>query len=358
MKGLSAPTTLIVDRTHMGRRASGLERITRDLFSEEALAPLNVVGADAGVSRGAIVVGQMLRNPARAITQPKTLWAFPGYPPAPLFSLALRERTVFYVHDLFLITRSADLNRAARLYMAPLFRLALRRLRYFLTNSQTTAAALRAHVRPEASIRTYRPRIANVFGLTPQQFTPNGHDRPLRLGAVGTLEPRKNFQAAAAIRTALAERLGRPVELHIIGRPGWGDDHAALAQEEGLHLHGFLADEAARAVIKSFDLYLCTSHDEGLGLPLLEVQYAGLPVIAPDQPVFWEVLDRSGLFIDPRDPPAAAAQIAALLERPDWRTSARQAALANTARWNEAADRDRSETIALLTALLGPARRA
>lgn len=31
---------IVVDQTHMARRASGIERVTRELFSSEALAPL------------------------------------------------------------------------------------------------------------------------------------------------------------------------------------------------------------------------------------------------------------------------------------------------------------------------------
>ena len=31
---------IVVDQTHMARRASGIERVTRELFSREALAPL------------------------------------------------------------------------------------------------------------------------------------------------------------------------------------------------------------------------------------------------------------------------------------------------------------------------------
>ena len=54
-----------------------------------------------------------------------------------------------------------------------------------------------------------------------------------------------------------------------------------------------------KRVLEAADVYLCTSHDEGLGLPLLEAQFAGLPIVAPDKPVFREVLAGSGTFIDP-----------------------------------------------------------
>jgi hypothetical protein len=37
-------------------------------------------------------------------------------------------------------------------------------------------------------------------------------------------------------------------------------------------------------------------------LPLLEAQYAGLPIIAPDAAIFREVLGESGIHIDTADP--------------------------------------------------------
>lgn len=342
---------VMVDRSHMGRRASGIERITETQFSPAALAPLRVGAMQASGRRAAMVGTQMLLNPALALTQPAVPWIFPGYPPSPVFGL-LRQRTVLYVHDLFLLTRPQDLNMAARLYMAQPFRRAITSLRYFLVNSATTRAHLAPHVTADAEIRLYRPHVSNVFGL--QRRPPAERtvaNAPLIVGAVGTIEPRKNFGAAAEVCRMLAEAIGRPVELHIIGRAGWGEDAAALAQMPHVHLHGFLPDEKARAVIGRFDLFLCTSHDEGLGLPLLEMQYASLPVIAPDAAVFREVLSGSGLYFDPRAPQDAVTTIAALLQRPDWRAQAAASARANIARWNTQADADRAAVVAFLSDL-------
>lgn len=347
MQANTAPAaTLVVDRTHLGRRASGIERITEDLFSDAALAPLRVEGLEAA-GRLSIVLRQRVHAPLAALLRPSTLWIFPGYPPSPLFA-RLRERTVLYVHDLFLITRRSDLNRSAKLYMADAFRKAIEGLRYFLVNSQATGGQLAPYTRPDARILPYRPRIRNVFGLEPRDGAGADDARPLIVGALGTVEPRKNFPAAARICEALAARLGRSVQLHIVGRPGWGGDFDALSALPHVTLHGFVPDETARELIQGFDLFLSTSHDEGLGLPLLEAQFAGMPVVAPDQEVFREVLGASGTFVDPARPDEAAARIAALLAEEGWRARHREAARDNVARWNAQADRDREAVIAFL----------
>ncbi len=349
---MNARRTLVVDRTHLGRRASGIERITEELFSDEALRPLPVEGFGAsGTGKLAVAAAQMARVPLAMAARPSTVWAFSGFPPSPLTAL-FRERVVMYVHDLFLITRKQDLNRAAKLYMSVPFRLAVERLRYFLVNSATTGEHLAPYVKPDAEIRPYRPEVRNVFGLSPK-LEPRAPGAPLVLGAVGTVEPRKNLLAAAAIALELGRRLDRAVELHVIGRAGWGDDYEALSAMPHVRLHGFLPEAEAKRIMEGFDALICTSHDEGLGLPLIEAQYAGLQAIAPDQPVFREVLGGSGLHIDPGDVATAAAVLEARFREAGWRGRAALAAEANIGRWNALAAGDRSRVIAFMSERLG-----
>jgi glycosyltransferase involved in cell wall biosynthesis len=341
--------TIIVDETHLGRRASGIERVTEALFSRDALAPLPVAPERFSGGRAALLLRQTFALPAKAAARRDSIWVFPGFPPSPAFAL-LRDRAVLYVHDVFLITRRQDLNLAGRHWLARNFRLALGHFKYFMTNSGATADALRPLVRETAQIRIYRPSALNVFGLRLPQ--PKAQTGPLIVGAIGTIEPRKNFPAAAQICARLQELTKRPVELHIIGRRGWGLDHDLLAGQPGVKLHGFLSDTAARNLIESFDLLLCTSHDEGLCLPLLEAQFGGLPIAAPDQPVFREVLDVSGIFLNTADPDAAARTIAAAMAQPEWRERAASDAAANIARWNATAATDHENAIAFLSGLL------
>ena len=342
---------IVIDRTHLGRRASGIERITRDLFSDEALLPLRVRGTRLGAGRFTTLFRQLVCNPLEALLQPNSIWVFSGFPPSPVFG-RLAHRSILYVHDLFLIERPDELNRAARLYMAPNFRAALRSFRWFLANSVSTAAQLRNHIDPAAKIQLYRPMARDVLGvgsIATEVMQPVL--RPIRIGMIGTIEPRKNYKAAVAILQALESRLAQPVELHIVGRTGWGPDADMLAKTPHVYLHGFIDDNAIVELVRSWTLFLCTSHDEGLGLPLLEIQHAGLPVVAPDKCVFLEVLGRSGTYVDPSCPRVAADAIVALLDGagPE---SFKNAARLNLQRWNFLADDDHKEVIGLLSARL------
>ncbi len=118
-------------------------------------------------------------------------------------------------------------------------------------------------------------------------------------------------------------------------------------------LHGYQPGERVRQLLADADLFICTSHDEGLGLPLLEAQYGGLPIIAPDAAIFHEVLAGSGIFVDPADPAAAATKIAAMLSASEWRSRYVALAAQNLERWNTLARADRDAVISLIAGLSG-----
>ncbi len=336
----AAPRRVYIDQTNLRGHVTGIERVALDLFAPEKLAPHEVrILRSAGLAR--MMLDQHLALPARGLADRTALFVFPGFPPGPL-ALALGQRCVAYVHDTFLLTRPQDLNWRARAYMAPSFALAVRHGRTFLVNSRTTGADLRRLCRRDALVALLRPAVRDVFGLGdlagPASYVPG---EPLRLLAIGTIEPRKDYAAAVALTGAL-NAAGVPAELHVVGRVGWGRHDFLDAAPPFLTLHGYLDDSGMRSLAGRCHLLLSTAKAEGLGLPLLEVQHGGLPVVAPTGPVFSEVLGRSGLFIRPEDPEGSARTLVGFAREGSLAASA-AAARDNVARWNAlaAADADR-----------------
>ena len=279
---------------------------------------------------------------------PSSLLLCPGFPPMPLLQ-AFGARVIPYIHDIFLLSRRKDLNWRARLYSAWPFGLAVRRLPRFMVNSADTGVKLAAYCREDADIIVYRPPAQNVFELTSAARA----ERParpavLRLVALGTVEPRKNLLAAARIIAALRERAYPAATLDIVGRRGWGDDWGKLSAMPGVSLRGYQTSESVSLILDRADALICTSYEEGLGLPLLEAQFAGLPAIAPDQPVFREVLGASGIFIDPSSPGHAAAMIERHFAVREWRKIFVHLASENLHRWNTAATADRCRVVDLV----------
>src|SRR3954463_14347060 len=72
---------IYVDHTHLGRHVTGLERITLELFSPAALAPLDVVPITAQGTRQ-MVAKQTFELPMR-LAASSSLLLCPGLPPRP-----------------------------------------------------------------------------------------------------------------------------------------------------------------------------------------------------------------------------------------------------------------------------------
>ncbi len=256
--------TIYVDHTHLGRHVTGLERITLELFSEQALAPLDVVPITSR-GTGQMVATQTFGLPMR-LASPSSFLLCPGFPPSPLLRM-FSSRVLPYMHDDFLLTRQADLNARARLYMATPFKIALKNYPRFLTNSRDTQRKLAEHCRPDAEITLYRPPVRNVFKLeSAERAEREPETSPLRVVALGTVEPRKNFIAAANIVRELRQHGFPGATLDIVGRKGWGDDWKTLERMSCVTLHGYQSSENVTRILNEADIFLCTSHDEGLGL--------------------------------------------------------------------------------------------
>jgi glycosyltransferase involved in cell wall biosynthesis len=344
--------TIYVDHTHLGRRrVTGIERITTELFSERSLAPIALTPVTARGTAG-MMLTQTFGLPVR-LADPSAILLCPGFPPSPLL-LPFATRVIPYIHDLFLMTRPEDLNARAKLYMAKPFKLAVSRYPRFLVNSLDTAQKLAACCRDDAEIYVYRPKVRNVFDASP-----TGRDRPhgttpLRLLSIGTVEPRKNYAYAARIIRELRSAGFANATLEIVGRNGWGDDWRKLEAEPGIILAGYRSTDEVRQRLQDADALLCTSHEEGLGLPLLEAQYAGLPIIAPDDAVFREVLGGSGVFIDRSDAVAAVRTITGMIQQEDSAARFRVLNAQNLARWNALAEGDCRRVSQMIASLARP----
>lgn len=331
---------LVVDYSHVHRPTTGIERVSLDLFSSESLKGIKTHHIRAKSTLG-MIKAQWLSLPLWALCHRKDYFLCSGFPASLLLSLFGGRRVISYIHDLFLIERVADLNTTAKYYMRPSFLYAVRHGKIFLVNSQYTRTQLQKYCRVDATIHMLRPEVPDTFNLAQLERQEKVEGDPLRLVTIGTVEPRKNLRYAASVRQTLARLLGKKVELHSVGRTGWGDDAQWLARQEDVFLHGYCSPEQVRDIIRNADIFLSTSREEGLGLPLLEVQHGGIFVAASDIPVYREVLNDSGCLI-PLDNEELAAQ--KLAEHYQTRNPRETEALAraNVTAWNKNAASDRA----------------
>lgn len=118
---------------------------------------------------------------------------------------------------------------------------------------------------------------------------------------------RKNIAAGVKAMARLIKDVPNAYYV-IVARPhstqiGWSLNH--LAGRYGIQdnvrvIHSRPTNDMLLRLYQASDVYLCTSLAEGLGLPILEAQACGLPVIGTDCTAIHELLDEDrGILIKP-----------------------------------------------------------
>ena len=313
--GIGRYTASLLDALSRDRHAQGPDELVATAFTLRGRGGLRVPGRVQVRSRPV---------PARALQE---AWARTSWPPVELLTGRLdvfhatnfvlpptrRAAGVVTVHDLAFLRLTETVSAASARYRALVPR-SLRRASVVVTPSAAVADQV-------------REAYARELGATPVRVVPHGVDPAWAAAAppdvalraslglpsayllfVGTLEPRKDLRTLLAAVRLLPEA----PPLVLVGPPGWGEQ-----VEVGSALTpGFLDDPALRAVVAGASALVLPSRDEGFGLTVLEALAAGTPVVASDLPVLREVGGEAVTYAPVGDPPAFAAALADVLDRP------------------------------------------
>ena len=134
-------------------------------------------------------------------------------------------------------------------------------------------------------------------------------DRPVRVLALGTLQPRKNLtRLIAAVRTASSSR---PIHLRVVGPDGYQAEtiHQLLDGTAEVEIAGYVTDDALVDEYGRADMLVYPSLYEGFGLPVVEAMACGLPVITSTGGSLPEIAGDAALIVDPLDERAIAEAI-------------------------------------------------
>lgn len=171
--------------------------------------------------------------------------------------------------------------------------------------------------------------------------TRHGLERPYVLWC-GTLEPRKNLGTLLAAYERLHDQ-EPDLDLVLVGPAGWGGAAADVARhverlpEGRVHLLGRLDEADLHSAYAGAEVFCFPSTWEGFGMPVLEAQAHGVPVVTSAGTSMAEVAPTGALLVDPADADALAG---ALLDAVGRRPELAAAAAANAARfsWERCAD--------------------
>jgi glycosyltransferase involved in cell wall biosynthesis len=212
-----------------------------------------------------------------------------------------RLPTVLTVHDLLPLTSPEQFNAAKRVLLPRQYRASLRDATVLAAASAATRDRLIA-VDPRAAEKTFVVSNAFTRRLTEVSAVPIPElsTRPFAL-LVGDLSPRKNAQFLLELWPEVFERT-RGTILAVVGPDGWRSRATrrklAAIVDAGLAVRpGRVDDGELRWCYENAQVVVVPTLEEGFGLPVLEAQAFGTPVVANPERALVEVGGETTTFV-------------------------------------------------------------
>lgn len=254
-----------------------------------------------------------------------------------------RHNTILTVHDCGILHRSVGLKRGLlKLFW---FTLPVLRCRVVTAISSATRrelielAAIPAH-----KIRVIYDCVSPVFSPRPSIFNA-GRPTILLLGTA----PNKNLE-----RIAIALQ-GVPCVVELIGKPTHQQHEAFLRRGVNFIELGDIKNDGLLKAYQRCDLVLFASTHEGFGLPILEAQATGRPVVTSNCSSMPEVAGDAARLVDPFDAASIRAGVKQVMEDETYRTRLIKLGFENVRRFS--AGQIAGEYAALYREIAGAVRR-
>jgi glycosyltransferase involved in cell wall biosynthesis len=238
-------------------------------------------------------------------------------------ALGLPHRnTILTVHDCGILLRSRGFKR--RLLKLFWFTMPISRCHTVTAISSATRSELIELVSvPAGKIRVIYDCVSPSFVPAPAVFNAA---RPVIL-LLGTA-PNKNLERLASALQGVS------CVVELIGRPSTGQRDAFLRR--GIHLLelGDIRDADILKAYRRCDLVLFASTHEGFGLPILEAQATGRPVITSNCSAMPEVAGNAARLVDPFDPSSIRSGVKQVMEDEAYRAKLVELGFENVRRFS------------------------
>ncbi|HEX9043730.1 MAG TPA: glycosyltransferase family 1 protein [Candidatus Limnocylindrales bacterium] len=342
---------LLLDAHQLGRRQTGNETYVRELLRGLRDAPgLEVVAAVEGRNPEAGLLAPPIRRrrvPANGLGRLAALAVAAHVTQADLlhavyFLPALVGRpTVVTIHDISFERHPEFFGRRALLRDRLLIRDAARRATRIVTVSERSRQDLaELWGVAEERVDVIHNGVDEVFRPDPSP-PPSGSLDPLRVLAVGTLQPRKNLGRLLDAVAMVARE--RRVSLRIVGPDGYqaAAIRARAGERADVEIVGYVDRDALAAEYRAAHVLAYPSLYEGFGLPVVEAMASGIPVVTSTGGSLPEIAGDAALVVDALDTAAIADALRRLADDPGLRDGLRQRGLrrAGDFRWATAVER-------------------
>lgn len=307
---------ILIDLTPLyGRKWTGVELYAIDLYrallkTSHTVIPIFYTQNDIDRNMQAIIVAPcnriMLENIhlSKVIRNVKVDVAlFPIFPPPIDLYLNRPCKIVPIIHDTAFIEYHTTLKFAAKYYLTPKYKLALKYSNYIVTISEDAKMKIRKY--SSLPVINWKENISNDYqssnlNITIQHLKPFGLIKENYYISVSTIEPRKNLKyLLQSIRKNLS-LTGK--KLVLVGRKGWGKDNELNKLIEDLGQSIIFTEYIPLNVLQSLYHYayafVLLSVEEGFGRTPLEAIACGCnKIIVSDIPIFHETLELSANYI-------------------------------------------------------------
>ncbi len=226
----------------------------------------------------------------------------------PLLPPRLLPPCVVTIHDVGYRYFPAAHTRNQRLYLDWSTRWSAAAARRIIAVSKATAQDLARYYAVESE------KVDVVYeGITERQAAEGAGVIGARRYAlyVGTIQPRKNLARLIEAFARLNHQDAVDWDLVLAGKQGWlsADLYAAAVRHgvgDRVHFPGYLPDDQIDALMEGARFFAFPSLFEGFGLPILEAQQKGIPVMCANSSALPEIAGDAALLVDPVDVDAIA----------------------------------------------------
>lgn len=235
-----------------------------------------------------------------------------------------KNRTVLTIHDSASFERLKGARRALlRMFW---YVLPIARSKVVTVISESSKKELLRHVNCDAEkIRVVPSCISSDFVRETKEFN---SEQP-RILQVGTAANKNALRVAEALKSI-------PCEWLIIGAVSAEQERSFRAFGLTYRVLGPLNAAAVNEAYRSCDLLVFASTYEGFGLPILEANAVGRPVVTSNLLSMPEVAGDAACLVDPYDPQSIRAGVLRVINEPEYRAELVSNGFRNTTRFSAA----------------------
>ncbi len=220
--------------------------------------------------------------------------------PDNFMSLRLDIPTLLVIHDLAFEHYPKDLSRNHLNYYKNNMPIFARKAARIVAVSHTTKEDIVEQYKINASrINVVHPGINAGFKRPEKNHLPGDYFIHL-----GTIQPRKNIVRLLSAFEQYKVQTSSSTQLIFIGSKGWKNKEIYSFYDHMIHkndvlFEGYLTNEEISDKLSRAIGLLCVSYFEGFGMPVIEAQQCGCPVITSDVSSLPEAAGDAALFVDP-----------------------------------------------------------